>query len=88
MEEKDWCKHTSIHTRVNLEYRISSIWREYGNAYFNEWAWETFVWKQENGEEHIDFQAYTCTNIDIVMKIHKNLYDKIVNKLPYEEIEN
>jgi hypothetical protein len=84
MAERGWCRHTNIHTRVNETYRISSIWREYGDFYFNDWAWETFVWKRENGEEKIDYQPDTSTNIDCVMRLHKEIYDKIVSGQPYE----
>ena len=96
--EIDYCKHTSIHTRVTSEYRISSIWREYGNGYFNDWAWETFVWKKSSepemvdkpdwGTETIDFQDDTEPSVERVMKVHTELYHKIISGLPYEESED
>ena len=86
--EDSYFKETTIHTRVNTKYRISSIWREYGNAYFDEWAWETFVWKREGESEVIDYQPDTCTDIRNVLQLHKDLYNKIVNQQPYEDEEN
>lgn len=96
--ENDYFNHTSIHTRVNAEYRISSIWREYGNGYFNDWAWETFVWKRlsesektdENDclNETIDYQPDTELSAERVLKVHRELYHKITNGLPYEESED
>ena len=80
----DYFSRTSIHTRVNQKYRISSIWREYGNGYFDEWAWETFVWKREGSTERIDYQPKTCSSINEVFDIHKELYNKIISGAPFE----
>lgn len=78
--------NTSIHTRIDNTYRISSIWREYSNAFFNSWAWETIVWKRhENGTEKIDFQSNIRNTADQVITLHKQLCDKIISGLPYEE---
>jgi hypothetical protein len=79
---------TSIHTRVNEKYRISSIWREYSNGYFDEWAWETFVWKRDGESESIDYQSNTFTDISNVLDIHKSLYFKIINNQSYENEED
>jgi hypothetical protein len=87
MKDKYFNK-TTIHTRVNSQYRISSLWREYGNFDFNEWAWETFVWKRDGENETIDYQPDTYTDIQSVLELHKILYDKIENNQPYEDDEN
>ena len=86
--ENNFCPSTSIHTRVNSQYRISSIWREFFNGYFDKWAWETFVWKREGESETIDYQPDTSTSISWVMRLHKEFYDKIKNGQPYESEEN
>jgi len=67
-----WCRHTSIHTRVNSTVRISSIWREYSNPYFQTWAWETIVWRGDK----IAVQVDSMKSINEVMRIHKRLYDE------------
>lgn len=84
MIEKDWCQHTTIHTRVNERYRISSVWRVFGNANFEQWAWETFVFERLQGKEEMYYEPDSCLSINEVMKIHKILYDKILNGEPLE----
>lgn len=84
MEDKYFDK-TTIHTSVNSQYRISSIWREYSNDYFDDWAWETFVWKREGASEVIDYQPDTYTDVQSVFQLHKDLYNKIVNEQPYKD---
>ena len=85
MKQDNWCKRTTIHTQVSATHRISSVWRAYENAHFEQWAWETFVFKRgEYGIESVDFQPKTTTDITDLMRLHKTLYDKIVNKEPYE----
>jgi len=37
-----------IHTRLNEDFRLSSIYREYSNQYFCEHGWETFLWKNND----------------------------------------
>jgi hypothetical protein len=75
---------TSIHTRVNNQFRISSIWREYSNPYFQQWAWETIVWKRTEDKESIDYQASNLT-IEETLSLHKRLYEYILSGLPYED---
>jgi len=84
---KDKFKYTSIHTRVNERYRISSIFREYNNDYFSSWAWETYVWERKNDAEKIYYEADSLIEINSVMQLHEELYHKINNNLSLEEEE-
>lgn len=81
---EEWSKKTSIHTRINETIRISSIFREHDNYYFSSRGWETFVWRLEDGNEKIIYEADCCDTIDQVMKIHKDIYDKITNGISLE----
>ncbi|WP_163579083.1 hypothetical protein [Gracilibacillus saliphilus] len=62
---------TSIHTNINKDYRISTIYRKYENMNFTSWAWETLVWK---GETIVEMES--SDSLDEVMETHKTFYEK------------
>lgn len=68
---KDFCKATTIHTRISPTIRISSIYRHWGNENFSSDGWETFVWDGKEIKEQFDSNDY-----DECMGLHKTLYEK------------
>jgi hypothetical protein len=60
---------TGIHTRINSDLRISSIYRKFANPYFESWAWETFLW---NGNK-IENQYDTLTSAEQVIDLHTEI---------------
>lgn len=67
---------TTIHTRINENMRISSVYREYKNEYFSQWGWETLLW--ENDIVKCD---YINRTIDDVIKLHADLYGEYKYKI-------
>lgn len=67
--------NTGIITRLNDEYRISSIYRNYSNEYFSSWSWETFVWKGERVQQEYD----TCLTADQVVTLHQKIYKHYID---------
>jgi hypothetical protein len=63
---------TSIHTQVTDTIRISSVWRRYGNQYFDTWDWETYVW---DGDKVI-FEADVTKFDQTVILFHGLLFEK------------
>ena len=66
---------TSIHTTINENYRISTIFRKYANSNFTSWAWETLVWKKELDKEKI-IDQWVSDSFDEIMKTHKKFFEK------------
>lgn len=72
----DMSLSTGIHTNINKDYRISSIYRKYSNPYFESWAWETFLWNGDRIEEQYD----TLYTADQVVDLHTKIVSEFVNK--------
>jgi hypothetical protein len=45
---------TGIHTKINNDLRISSIYRRFANPHFESWGWETFLWNSDRIDEQYD----------------------------------
>ncbi|MFD2658559.1 hypothetical protein [Gracilibacillus thailandensis] len=66
---------TNIHTRINSKYRISTIFRKYGNINFTSWAWETIVWRKDDDNERI-IEQETSNNLSEVLEKHESFFEK------------
>ena len=63
---------TTIHTRINSKLRISSIYRKYGNEYFEQWAWETYLWECNEAKKEYD----SVNGINQVIEMHAIIFNK------------
>lgn len=63
--------NTSIHTRINKNLRISSIYRKFSNAYFESWGWETFLWEGERIKE----EYHVLNSANDVLDLHVEIYE-------------
>ena len=61
--------NTGIHTKIDSEYRISSIYRRFANAFFEQWGWETFLWCKENIEREYEVKY----SADEVINLHTDI---------------
>ncbi|MCM3387209.1 hypothetical protein M3649_03570 [Ureibacillus chungkukjangi] len=61
--------NTGINTRINEEFRISSIFRRYSNANFEGYGWETFLW---NGNR-IQKEYGVLYSADDVVNLHTKI---------------
>lgn len=66
-EERNTNFPTSIHTRINSQYRISTIYRR-ASTLQSMYFWETFIW---DGDKIYESEAHN--SIDGVLQYH---YDK------------
>jgi hypothetical protein len=64
--------NTSINTLINKNLRVSSIYRRFGNMYFESWAWETFLWEGERIKE--EYRPLDSANEVIVL--HARIYEE------------
>lgn len=64
---------TGIHTRINNDLRISSVYRRFANHHFESWAWETFLWNGDRIEEQYDTLHSADQVVDLHTKILTNL---------------
>jgi hypothetical protein len=63
--------NTSIHTRINKNLRISSVYRMFSNAHFEEWGWETFLWDGDRIKE----EYHILNSADNVVELHAEIYE-------------
>lgn len=63
---------TCIHTKINSEVRVSSIYRRYGNSNFESWGWETFTWKNDR----IESEHPSLTDVEEVLNLHITLFNE------------
>lgn len=54
---------------MNDNYRVSSAFRKFSNANFENWGWETFLW---NGEK-IEHQYGLVNFADNVITLHSSI---------------
>lgn len=73
-EERGYCS-TSINTRINTNYRISSIYRKYSNSNFESWGWETLLWNDETIEKQYD----VLYSLDRVVSLHTKVASELNN---------
>lgn len=66
---KEHALPTGIHTWINKDFRISSVYRRFGNEHFESYGWETILW---NGE-HIDNQYDVIESADLVIDLHAKI---------------
>lgn len=66
----------TVHTKINDKLRISSAHRKYSNQHFEHWYWETLLWEGENVKEECNL----CHNVDGVMDLHREIFNRYVNK--------
>lgn len=71
IEERNMHFPTSIHTRINNKYRISTIYRR-ASTIEPIFFWETFVWECSDGRDQV-YQSESHYGIEEVLKYH---YDK------------
>lgn len=64
---------TTIQTRINSKFIISSVYREYRNEHFSQWAWETLLYRGENVENEYN----VCNSVDNVIKLHYEIWKEI-----------
>ncbi|MEH7116157.1 hypothetical protein V7128_01860 [Neobacillus vireti] len=69
-KETDTTMATSIHTRINAEIRISSVYRKFSNINFEDWGWETFLWKDMDIEKQYDI----LNSADQVVDLHTQIF--------------
>lgn len=67
--------NTGIHTRISNSQRISSIYRRYSNPYFEQWAWETFLWDGDKIVKEYD----TFLNVVTVIDLHCQIVEEVKN---------
>jgi hypothetical protein len=67
---------TGIHTRIDQDKRISSIYRIYSNPHFEQWAWETFLWDGDKIIKEYD----TFVNVAAVVDLHCQIVNEINNE--------
>lgn len=67
---------TGIHTRINQDKRISSIYRKYYNPHFEQWAWETFLWDGDKIIKEYD----SLLSAEAVINLHCQIVSEINNE--------
>lgn len=60
--------NTKIITNFNNGKYLSSIYRNFGNGYFQQEAWETFMWEGSR----IVKEYPTFIRVEDVLKLHEN----------------
>jgi hypothetical protein len=55
-----------VHTRLNKELRLSSVYRQYSNPHFCSYGWETFLWKNDSIAKEYD----SLNDSDDVINLH------------------
>ena len=72
---------TGIHTKINEEYRISSVYRTYSNGHFEQKGWETLLWENDKIAE-----MYTSDTAEEVVSLHTKIaHEYRTNKTIYKE---
>ncbi|UUV25940.1 MULTISPECIES: hypothetical protein [Lysinibacillus] len=74
-EEYGYCS-TSINTRINTNYRISSIYRKFSNPNFEAWGWETLLWNDDN----IEKQYNVLYGLESVVELHTKVSNQMINE--------
>jgi len=74
-EEYGHCS-TSINTRIDTVYKISSIYRKYSNSNFEGWGWETLLWNDDRVEKQYD----VVYSVEDVMMLHTSVIKSFINK--------
>jgi hypothetical protein len=62
---------TGIHTRINNDLRISSIYRRFANPHFESWGWETYLWNGDRIENQYDVLHSADRVVDLHIEILK-----------------
>ena len=67
---------TTIKTRINCKYTVTSIFRLFSNDYFEQWAWETIAWDMTLEKCPDIVERLTENDANEVVKDHARLYEK------------
>lgn len=63
--------NTVIHTKINKDLKVTSIYRKFANSNFESWGWETLLWSNEK----LTVQYGILDSAEHVVELHTYIVD-------------